>query len=57
MAASQARKDAIYRRVDNYAYQQRRTPEEMAFAGRSEQIKHQVKNFDYHIPTHIIHLT
>ena len=42
MAASQVRKDAIYRRIDNYAYQQRRTPEEMAFANRSEQLKHLV---------------
>ena len=42
MAASQKRKDDIYRRIDNYCYQQRRTPEEMAFANRSEQLKHDV---------------
>lgn len=43
MAASQQRKDDIYRRIDNYCYQQRRTPEEMAFANRSEQLKHDVR--------------
>ena len=42
MAASQVRKDSIYRRIDNYAYQTRRTTEEMAFAHRSEQLKHMV---------------
>ena len=42
MAASQKRKDDIYRRIDNYCFQQRRTPEEMAFANRSEQLKHDV---------------
>ena len=43
MAASQARKDAIYRRIDNYCYQERRTVEEMSFASRAEQLKRMVR--------------
>ena len=46
MAASQIRKDNIYRRIDNYCYQERRTPEEMAFANRSEQLKHMVSKLN-----------
>ena len=39
MEMSQKRKDEIFRRVDNYARQNRQSIEEVRFAQRAEQIK------------------
>ena len=42
MAASQKRKDEIYKRVDNYARHERQSVEEVRFAQHAEQLKFMV---------------
>ena len=54
MAASQQRKDNIYRRVDNYARHQRNSIEEVRYAQYAEQVKHSVRILK--LPFHKINL-